>query len=98
MESGETHPASHSRRRPENRPDTLRTTSEVVSWVFFHPGATGRGAPGHPGARGGGRWRYDTTTGIFPIRACHSFGPVWCTDSPAESTATVTGMSCTSNS
>jgi len=41
---------------------------------------------------------YSTTTGIFPIRACHSFGPVLCTDSPVESTATVTGMSCTSNS
>ena len=39
-----------------------------------------------------------TTTGILPIRACHSRGPVWCTDSPVESTATVTGMSCTVNS
>ncbi len=38
------------------------------------------------------------TTGIFPIFACHSFGPVWCTDVPCESTATVTGMSTTSNS
>jgi len=45
-----------------------------------------------------GLWPYATTTGIFPMRACHSFGPVWCTDVPAESTATVTGMSFTSNS
>ncbi len=42
--------------------------------------------------------RQATTTGIFPIRVCHSFGPVWCTDVPCESTATVTGMSCTVNS
>ena len=28
----------------------------------------------------------------------HSFGPVLCTEVPVESTATVTGMSCTSNS
>ena len=41
---------------------------------------------------------YSTTTGILPIFACHSRGPVLCTDSPLESTATVTGMSCTSNS
>lgn len=41
---------------------------------------------------------YSTTTGIFPMRACHSLGPVLCTDSPALSTATVTGMSCTVNS
>ena len=39
-----------------------------------------------------------TTTGILPILACHSFGPVWCTLLPRLSTATVTGMSCTSNS
>jgi hypothetical protein len=39
-----------------------------------------------------------STTGIFPIRACHCFGPVVWTDSPVESTATVTGMSRTSNS
>jgi OFA family oxalate/formate antiporter-like MFS transporter len=37
-------------------------------------------------------------TGILPIRACHSRGPVSCTDVPSESTATVTGMSLTSNS
>ena len=28
----------------------------------------------------------------MPIFACHSFGPVWCTLVPVESTATVTGM------
>ena len=39
-----------------------------------------------------------TATGIFPIRACHSFGPVMCAEVPPESTATVTGMSTTSNS
>ena len=42
--------------------------------------------------------RQATTTGIFPILACHSFGPVWCTELPLLSTATVTGMSCTVNS
>ncbi|MFP3648118.1 hypothetical protein, partial [Paraburkholderia sp. SIMBA_054] len=25
-------------------------------------------------------------TGILPIFACHSFGPVWCTEVPFEST------------
>lgn len=39
-----------------------------------------------------------TATGILPIFACHSFGPVSCTLVPLESTATVTGMSFTSNS
>ena len=39
-----------------------------------------------------------TVTGILPMRACHSRGPVWCTLVPPASTATVTGMSCTSNS
>jgi hypothetical protein len=39
-----------------------------------------------------------TLTGILPIFACHSFGPVMCTEVPSESTATVTGMSFTSNS
>ena len=39
-----------------------------------------------------------TATGIFPIFACHSFGPVMCAEVPPESTATVTGMSTTSNS
>lgn len=37
-------------------------------------------------------------TGILPIRACHSFGPVTWADVPPASTATVTGMSTTSNS
>jgi hypothetical protein len=37
-------------------------------------------------------------TGILPIFACHSAGPVLWTDVPLESTATVTGMSTTSNS
>jgi hypothetical protein len=32
-----------------------------------------------------------TLTGILPIFACHSFGPVMCTEVPSESTATVTG-------
>ncbi len=39
-----------------------------------------------------------TETGILPIRACHSLGPVLCTLVPNASTATVTGMSTTSNS
>jgi hypothetical protein len=37
-------------------------------------------------------------TGILPIFACQIFGAVSCTDSPFTSTATETGMSCTSNS
>jgi len=41
---------------------------------------------------------YATVTGILPIFACHSFGPVLCTLVPLASTATVTGMSCTVNS
>ncbi len=41
---------------------------------------------------------YSTVTGILPMRACHSLGAVLCTLVPLESTATVTGMSRTSNS
>ena len=46
---------------------------------------------------------YFTATGIparLPeaMRSAHSFGPVLCTEMPLESTATVTGMSFTSNS
>jgi len=51
-----------------------------------------------PGFFGLGAWCYAATTGILPILACHSFGPVVCTEVPAESTATVTGMFSTSNS
>ena len=49
---------------------------------------------------GNGRRRYATLTGIFSalIFWPHSLGPASCTDSPRESTATVTGMSSTSNS
>jgi len=39
-----------------------------------------------------------TATGMRPIRPCHSRGPVSWTLVPCESTATVTGMSLTSNS
>ncbi len=41
-----------------------------------------------------------TATGILNslIRFSHSAGPVWCTEAPLASTATVTGMSFTSNS
>ena len=47
--------------------------------------------------------RHADVTAIFPnddaaIRAAHSFGPVLCTETPSESTATVTGMSAISNS
>ena len=44
--------------------------------------------------------RSTAVIGIRPpaIRCCHSRGPVSCTELPFESTATVTGMSCTSNS
>jgi len=44
------------------------------------------------------RVAHSTLTGILPMRACHSLGAVWCTDLPRASTATVTGMSFTSNS
>ncbi len=49
------------------------------------------------------RVRQAAVTAIFAnapeaMRCCHSFGPVSCTDTPFESTATVTGMSFTSNS
>src|SRR6185436_14614894 len=37
-----------------------------------------------------------TATGILPIFARHSAGPLLCTELPPESTATVTGMSFTS--
>ena len=37
-------------------------------------------------------------SGIEAIRCFHSAGPVSCTETPVESTATVTGMSLTSNS
>lgn len=37
-------------------------------------------------------------TGILPILVCHSLGPVLWTEMPLLSTATVTGMSLTSNS
>jgi len=48
--------------------------------------------------RAGRRLAQATATGILPIFACHSFGPVLCTLVPSLSTATVTGMSLTSNS
>jgi len=46
---------------------------------------------------------YFTATGMPPrlpeaMRSAHSFGPVLCTEMPLESTATVTGISFTSNS
>jgi carbamoyl-phosphate synthase large subunit len=41
---------------------------------------------------------YETVTGIPAMRAFQSSGPLWCTDVPSASTATVTGMSTTSNS
>lgn len=37
-------------------------------------------------------------TGIFPIFACQIFGAVSCTELPVTSTATLTGMSSTTNS
>src|SRR5690606_8328022 len=56
-------------------------------------------APREPGARQARNYRLQATaTGILPMRACHSLGPVVCTEVPCESTATVTGMSFTSNS
>ena len=50
------------------------------------------------GDRGPCHLAYATTTGIFPIFARHSAGPVLWTALPPASTATVTGMSFTSNS
>ena len=58
----------------------------------------GDGTNNHCELQTGTSFDYITTTGILPMRACHSLGPVWCTELPAESTATVTGMSCTVNS
>jgi hypothetical protein len=61
-----------------------------------------RGTVARTGARDGPGQapdpRQPLTTGIFPILARHSAGPALCTALPAESTATVTGMSLTSNS
>ena len=57
------------------------------------PTSAVRGPPGR-----GAFVFYTTTTGILPIFERHSFGPVSCTEVPALSTATVTGMSLTSNS
>ena len=50
------------------------------------------------GDRGPAHLAYATTTGILPIFARHCAGPVLCTALPSVSTATVTGMSFTSNS
>ena len=41
---------------------------------------------------------YATLTGIAAIRPLHFAGPISCTEHPLASTATVTGMSSTSNS
>ncbi len=60
-----------------------------------------KNADGSIGANGR-RGRHDQAemTGTFSasMRAAHSFGPVLCTEVPLASTATVTGMSVTSNS
>lgn len=66
-------------------------------------GAVRPGLPAVPSLRGAdeagtAQKPQATVTGILPMRACHSLGPVSCTLVPAESTATVTGMSLTSNS
>ncbi len=42
--------------------------------------------------------RIGTPPRLLSMRAFHSAGPVWWTEVPFESTATVTGMSTTSNS
>jgi len=60
------------------------------------PGAVGNRSPKRRVARR--RPRYSTATGMpanFPAQAA---GPVSCTEVPSELTATVTGMSRTSNS
>ena len=73
-------------------PKQASTGSARVGW----DGPEGRGA----GSKGSARQA--TATGMPPmldlIRASHSRGPVSCTETPFESTATVTGMSFTSNS
>jgi hypothetical protein len=48
--------------------------------------------------RQGGDSRNYSAIGSLPILMRHSFGPLSCTDSPRLSTATVTGISLTSNS
>ena len=77
----------------------LNPGSETPAWhTLFRPTGTPYQVRGKLFSRGEKEKHYATTTGIFPIRVCHSFGPVWCTEVPCESTATVTGMSCTVNS
>lgn|GEM_PF-3949152 len=87
----------------------LDAQTASLAWQRAHPSKAARlqslnEERRHPGAvlqsdgRGRRRADHSTTTGILPMRACHSRGPVLCTDSPVESTATVTGMSSTVNS
>lgn len=61
-------------------------------------GTPASGASQAPSVSQAPRLSQATVTGILPMRACHSLGPVLCTLVPDESTATVTGMSLTSNS
>src|SRR5690606_18940964 len=69
-------------------------SADLARLQFLHGGTAGSGPPCASRRQAGS----STASGILPIRACHSRGPVSCTDSPPESTATVTGMSCTVNS
>ncbi|CAM3768152.1 hypothetical protein BOFL111202_22270 [Bordetella flabilis] len=87
----------YSARRTANlRPFTSRSAPHAAHAHMTHraphaAGFTRRGVQPVPEPQA-------TATGILPILACHSRGPVVCTEVPWASTATVTGMSFTSNS
>lgn len=98
-------------RDPHGAETSLPYTKRVLSDPNrgeIHPPSQRQAGPQWAGLQAGNQvaisrciaWRnaYATTTGILPILACHSRGPVLWTDSPVESTATVTGMSSTVNS
>ncbi len=72
--------------------------SQRRSWPWRRPKASDHARTGDCAGVRRKADQASTTTGILPMRDCHSRGPVLCTDSPLESTATVTGMSLTSNS
>ncbi len=76
-----------------------RVESHVRGFKPRTPNVKLRACVGDPWGRGRRLFGYyAVATGILPIFACHSFGPVLCTEVPPASTATVTGMSTTSNS
>ena len=87
--------------RPDStsvRPSSSRSPGRAGA----HLGHVGAGdqAAGEDRPRSRASWTQAAVTGIFSstIFFDHSAGPVLCTDVPFASTATVTGMSFTSNS